>query len=737
MAATVSWSSLQREFARLRADLVDRGLSPARFDLALEEFERLPRDAAGDFCLPPGTAVPLDTSVPPPSSMAASCDSSQEKFALESLGVEELSKAVACGALRSVFGRAAARRFHRLFAVWRSSSVRNRARLIADLRPLNRVVGVPPSFSLPSFLQVAVGACLPSHAAKVDLVSAFWSLRMSEWASMQMSTSVTPFGLLQWKGMPMGYCGAPHLFHVALLPFTAWLESRGVRVIRYLDDFLVLGDEAEVADGLALLKGELSRLGFSVSEEKSSSAPVRDIVFLGMGVDLESSSFYWPKDKAESVSELARSMLSVRRVQSRDLSRLLGKLAFLCQVCPLAAVWRRSLDSLLAAETFSVTLCEDSKAELRFWVNSAVLLRHTFPFSWGPQRYVVRTDASETGGGIRIQFADGTWRAYSTLLPRDLRGSSSTARELHVSVQALYTLSSVVGLTRLIRARVDLYSDSQSGVATLRGGARGSEMVAFGRRALEWVRSTGVGRFDPQWVRRDLLTEEDLLSRIAAGDLSQSAIVPGILGAVTRCAFGCSPALDLFATAANARAPAWVSAVPEEGAVTVDGLAATVVPCTWAFPPFSLAPLALSKVERQPCSALVCVPDVGPLQHESWVRIEVVAPFPILPPPDFGHAIASSVPLAVYAWRCDLPVLGGRLSYMVGDPDSLEQSMWALLRWELVGDEVPVLHRAWQRALRGGLRLAVTMPMGATGVCGRLVRAMSGSCEVEASVCLW
>ena len=369
------------------------------FDAAVQELAELPVDAEGHFAVP---LLPTDEPGPPPAAAPPPRPLTRD-FGLAPAANAALASLEASGAL--VEPSVDPLVWHVIYAIPKRSDDVSRARLIADLRSANVLMPAPPAFALPSFLEVARrDRSRAAWAAKLDISSAFYAIGVGAEARRHFA-AVAPDGRrIEWAGMPMGWTWAPVIFHRCLGPLRVFLASQGLDVINYLDDFLVLGASADgVQSDLETLADRLHELRFVVSSPKTS-APSRQLVFLGMGLDLETAEFWWPTDKAALVAEEAQSLLaaaSARRgsspgmVDVARLQRLLGRLAFLASVVPLAAAWRRCLDcSLAGASDRSAALSAAAVAELAFWSDPrSSLAGLTFPFA-ADSRVVLRTDAS-------------------------------------------------------------------------------------------------------------------------------------------------------------------------------------------------------------------------------------------------------------------------------------------------------------------------------------------------------
>ena len=82
----------------------------------------------------------------------------------------------------------------------------------------------------------------------------------------------------RWRGkvyryrcLPFGLTSAPRVFTKMIRPFAAYLRSRGVRMVIYLDDILILAKSyAESVRHTKLMTDTLKKFGFLINLSKSS-----------------------------------------------------------------------------------------------------------------------------------------------------------------------------------------------------------------------------------------------------------------------------------------------------------------------------------------------------------------------------------------------------------------------------------------------------------------------------------
>ncbi len=109
----------------------------------------------------------------------------------------------------------------------------------------------------------------------------------------------------QYKVLPFGLSLSPRVFtkvaEAALVP----LREQGVRILNYLDDWLILAQsQDQLCEHRDMVLSHLSQLGLQVNWEKSKLSPVQRISFLGMELDSVSQTARLTQERAQSVVEL-------------------------------------------------------------------------------------------------------------------------------------------------------------------------------------------------------------------------------------------------------------------------------------------------------------------------------------------------------------------------------------------------------------------------------------------------
>lgn len=189
-----------------------------------------------------------------------------------------------------------------------------------------------------------------------------------------------------WRGrlyefvcLPFGLSSAPWIFTKALKPLVAFLRRRGVRIVIYLDDMLILHQNRNCLLALTQETVELiTPLGFLINWKKSELSPTQSLEFLGMGIDSVRFIFRLPTEKVEKLRKRCRRLLTSPRATARQVASLLGDFVWAVPSVPYAqahyrALQRRMLEALAHAkgdfESY-LSLREEEREELRWWAES-------------------------------------------------------------------------------------------------------------------------------------------------------------------------------------------------------------------------------------------------------------------------------------------------------------------------------------------------------------------------------
>lgn len=335
-------------------------------------------------------------------------------------------------------------------------------RLVIDLRWLNTHLDCP-SFKLEGIDKVAELASSGDYMVTGDLKDGYFHVAILpehrtylgfEWEGRLFHYNVLPFGL----------SFAPLVFTKILRPIVEHFRLLGIRIIFYIDDFLIISATLEGSlRERDLVLDTLRALGWYISVEKSSLVPEQQKQYLGFVVVTsgESPCVKVPGDKLRKVRHDVARLLKLAEagpVSSKKVASVVGYCCSLTRAVIPARMYLRDVYRCLGGSGRREQLISLSPAaldNLRWWKdhladwNGKTLL----PL---PIDRTLTTDASEFGWGghlDNILLARGSF-------DRTLRQSSSNKREL---TAVLYSLRSFA--SNLQERSVLLLSDNSTVVA--------------------------------------------------------------------------------------------------------------------------------------------------------------------------------------------------------------------------------------------------------------------------------
>ncbi len=209
--------------------------------------------------------------------------------------------------------------------------------------------------------------------------------------------------------LPFGLSLSPRVFTKVVEGALTPLREVGVRILNYLDDWLILAQSGEqLGDHRDLVLRHLSQLGLRVNWEKSKLSPVQRISFLGVELDSVSMTARLTEERAQAALNCLSSFRGRNVVPLKQFQRLLGHMASAAAVTSLGLLHMRPLQHWLHSRLprWAWRGCRSlspwmDRAFLRAGVAQEPVSRHT----------VVTTDASSTGWGATCneQAASGLW----------------------------------------------------------------------------------------------------------------------------------------------------------------------------------------------------------------------------------------------------------------------------------------------------------------------------------------
>ncbi|KAI2645552.1 ORF V: Enzymatic polyprotein [Labeo rohita] len=208
-----------------------------------------------------------------------------------------------------------------------------------------------------------------------------------------------------YKVLPFGLSLSPRVFTKVTEAALSPLWRMGIRILNYLDDWLLIAHSRDVlCEHRDLVLRDLSHLGLQVNREKSKLSPVQRISFLGVELDSVNMTARLTNERAQSVLNCLNSYRHKTAVPLKTFQRLLGHMAAAAAVTPLGLLHMRLLQHWLHdrvprwpwhRDTHRIGVSLQCRRLFSPWSDPA-FLQAGVPLGQVSRHLVVYTDASST-----------------------------------------------------------------------------------------------------------------------------------------------------------------------------------------------------------------------------------------------------------------------------------------------------------------------------------------------------
>ena len=403
------------------------------------------------------------------------------------------------------------------------------------------------------------------------------------------------------KGVPVrvlcfGLTTAPQVFTRIMAPVSAILHKYGVRMLRYLDDWLILASsELACLQSRDRLLTVCTELGIQVNLTKLSLVPTQSLVHLGM--EIRSLPFIARPTPAR-VSNLLRlieEFLSTLSPPAFLWRLLLGHLSSLTLLVPGGMLRMRLLQLCLKDQWdflndhFQVSWSPLCREDLLWWARVAQRRE-------GVSLSLPIPDVSFSSEASDEHHASGLWSPLQAALSINLR-------ELLAVQYGLLALEHL-----LVGLSVVVFCDNTTTVAYLRrsGGTFSSTLNATAREILLWAETNRV-RLLPQFIMGSSNVTADILSRPNQVIESEWTLHQEV---VDHLVHKWPAVIDLFVTSLTARLPVYFSPASDSRAAGTDAL---LQPWdnlqAYGFPPIAIIRRVLVKLRSsRNCELILIAP---------------------------------------------------------------------------------------------------------------------------------
>lgn len=484
-------------------------------------------------------------------------------------------------------------------------------RIILNLKSLNQIYLEKIHFKMET-LQSAIDAMRKNcYFGSVDLSEAFYSIPIKE-EDRKYFRFLHNNQKYQFTALIMGLTHSPRVFTKLLKPVFSNLRSKGHISSAYIDDSCLQGStyskcKQNIKDTVTLMDS----LGLTVQPEKSVLEPTQQIIFLGFLLCSVTMTVRLPPERCQEIINFCNKIIKEKRVTIRKFSKLIGKLVATQQGVEFAPLYFKPLEKIKELELKKhqgnynsfMTVPKYIIPTIQWWIDnvssSYKLISH------GTPKLILFSDASKKGWGAYNETEDirtgGKW--------------SLTEQESHINILELKACQ--LCLHTFCKNRdnihVRIYMDNTTSCAYIsKFGGRTLELDTMAREIWFWCMERHIFLSAAHVPGKDNC-EADAESRTENDDTEWS-LDTNIFNTIRET----FPELtvDLFASRLNNKLPKYVSRRPDPNAFAIDAFS-----LTWnngfyfMFPPFSLLPRILQKIEEDKASALLIAP-LWPTQ--SW-----------------------------------------------------------------------------------------------------------------------
>ena len=441
--------------------------------------------------------------------------------------------------------------------------------------------------------------------ASIDLKDAYYSVPVAKQHRAYLRF-IWREQLYQFTCMPNGLSCAPRKFTKLLKPALSELHTQGHISSGYIDDIYLQGKTyPNCVNNVIDTVTQFDCLGLIPHPTKSTFNPTQQLEILGFVINSVEMTITLTQRKALKLIDSCQELLNNPSPTIREVACGIGKIVASFPGVMYGPLHYRYLehDKTNALQNSHwnfdkhMTLSLAAKEELTWWTTH-VLDSNNVISRAGPS-HTLTTDASNEGWGAVVLHSStgGLW----------------SAQEKQFHINYLELLAVFLGLQAYFQdhhdTHVRLMIDNSTAVAVLNhmGTSHSCPLNALCKKIWDWCILHNI------WISAAHIagksnTEADCESRRNRSELEWMLDKDLLLDALKTLRF--TPDIDIFASRLNAQFPRYVAYRPDPGAVAIDAFTINWSQHNfYAFPPFSLIPLVLKKIQEDKASGICVLPN--------------------------------------------------------------------------------------------------------------------------------
>lgn len=441
--------------------------------------------------------------------------------------------------------------------------------------------------------------------------------------------------------LPFGWTSSPRIWEAVCRVLAAALRRAGIRVLIYVDDFLLaLRTRKEACDARPIIEAAFLASGLTRAPGKGQWEPSQVLDdHLGFRISTSGMGLLQvPERRCRVLRALARDLLrtaasSLRQVCS-DALRVFTGTAISCMIAiPQARLRLRSLHDAQEEWRPRSVLRRAQLRDLRWWAEMSMDSPANGALLWPPPASVsMWTDASgRTGFGSVLEVPHQARRTHGAFWRAEDIPIPICVKELKAVKFGLIEHADV-----LAGKTVRLFQDNQAVVGAMRAFSSSSPAMMVELREIWRLLDQHAIRFTIEYIRSEL-NPADAPSRLSSPALWSFS--PRLqVQLLSRVRWHCRRpvSLDPFACRQSAVVARYATPLFDARALAMDGLLLDwSQDCVWLVPPWDLLPAVIHKLETAGCQGGLLVVPTWPLQSW-WAAFQSLPGIHFqLPPPRF------------------------------------------------------------------------------------------------------
>ena len=477
-------------------------------------------------------------------------------------------------------------------------------RLILNLKQLN-TFSPTVHFKMDTLSTVLKLVKRNCFMASVDLKDAYYAVRVARSHRKYLRFFWNDV-LYQYTCMPNGLSCAPRKFTKLLKTPLSTLHRMGHIVVGYIDDLFLQGNTYDdcVNNVVATCK-LLDSLGFYIHSQKSVFLPAQQIVFLGFVINSVTMTVTLTADKARDIQVLCRSLCNDAKPTVRATAKVIGKIIASLPGVMFGPLYFRAIEKhkTIALKrnrgNFDrcMALSAPAKRELDWWIDNILLCYN--PITRPDPDCTLTTDACNEGWGA-------VYNDHST-------GGFWSLDEKPNHINYLELLAVFLGIKTFLDnergKHVRLMIDNSTAVLVINkmGTSHSYKLNSLCKTIWEWAIPRDLW-LSAAHIPGKINTRADFESRenksthewkLEPTELQQALNILRV-----------KPIIYLFASRLNYQFEDYVSYRPDPGASAIDAFTISWSNLEfYAFPPFSVIPHVLQKIQEDQASGVLVMPN--------------------------------------------------------------------------------------------------------------------------------